>query len=117
MFKVRHLSQWAKGLWPWPRGRVLTRCHGVGTLGLGEAEGWLSALSEEFLPALFQVDATTVAANRALWALPTKHGGLGIPDPTTTGEALHRCSTAVTEVFSRACWKPVLLQWRLEVYT
>ena len=71
--------------------------------GLADAfEPVETALREEFLPALFQVDATAAAANRALWALPTKHGGLGIPDPTTTGEALHRCSKAVTAVLTDA---------------
>ena len=71
--------------------------------GLSEAFGPVEdALRKKFFPALLQVDATTVERFRPLWALPPKQGGLGVPDPTTTGSRLHACSKDVTSVLTDA---------------
>ena len=37
-----------------------------------------------------------------LWALPPKMGGLGVPDPTTTGMHLQACSKDVTSALMEA---------------
>ena len=71
--------------------------------GLSEAFGPIeAALRDSFLPALFNADEATVAKFRPLWALPTKQGGLGIPDPTTTGERSYESSKEVTSVLTDA---------------
>ena len=43
------------------------------------------ALAKNFLPALLDTSVEEVARLRPLLALPVKLGGIGIPDPTTTG--------------------------------
>ncbi|KAI2493136.1 hypothetical protein MHU86_21397 [Fragilaria crotonensis] len=45
-----------------------------------------AAIATVFLPALLDTTVEEVAKLRPLLALPTRLGGLGIPDPTTTGE-------------------------------
>ncbi|KAI2506095.1 hypothetical protein MHU86_8326 [Fragilaria crotonensis] len=45
-----------------------------------------AAIATVFLPALLATTVEEVAKLRPLLALPTRLGGLGIPDPTTTGE-------------------------------
>ena len=50
-----------------------------------------AAIATVFLPALLDASVEEVAKLRPLLALPTRMGGLGIPDPTTTGRALLRC--------------------------
>ncbi|KAI2507264.1 hypothetical protein MHU86_7100 [Fragilaria crotonensis] len=45
-----------------------------------------AAIATVFLPALLATTVEEVAKLRPLLALPTRMGGLGIPDPTSTGE-------------------------------
>ncbi|KAI2494156.1 hypothetical protein MHU86_20388 [Fragilaria crotonensis] len=45
-----------------------------------------AAIANVFLPALLATTVEEVARLRPLLALPTRLGGLGIPDPTTTGD-------------------------------
>ncbi|KAI2498783.1 hypothetical protein MHU86_15686 [Fragilaria crotonensis] len=45
-----------------------------------------AAIATVFLPALLATTVEEVAKLRPLLALPTRLGGLGIPDPTTTGD-------------------------------
>jgi hypothetical protein len=57
-----------------------------------------AALATVFLPALLDATIEEVAALRPLLALPLRMGGLGIPDPTTTGEFCFAASTASTNL-------------------
>ena len=52
------------------------------------------AISYQFLPALFDASVAEIATLRQLLALPVRHGGLRIPDPTTTGAACFLTSNA-----------------------
>jgi hypothetical protein len=51
-----------------------------------------AAIATVFLPALLATTVEEVAKLRPLLALPTQLGGLGIPDPTTTGEFCYAAS-------------------------
>ena len=54
------------------------------------------ALREQFLPALFGLgDSKHLDAQRALLALPTRQGGMGIPDPTKRATPNFDASTGV----------------------
>ena len=55
------------------------------------------ALANDFLPALFDVDPAEIRERRDLLALPVKAGGIGVPDPTSTGTLSHATSLAVTD--------------------
>jgi hypothetical protein len=55
-----------------------------------------AAIATVFLPALLATTAEEVAKLRPLLALPTRLGGLGIPDPTTTGEFCYAASKEST---------------------
>ena len=57
-----------------------------------------AAIATVFLPALLDATVEEVAKLRPLLALPTRMGGLGIPDPTTTGEFCFAASTASTNL-------------------
>ncbi|KAI2492329.1 hypothetical protein MHU86_22235 [Fragilaria crotonensis] len=57
-----------------------------------------TAIATVFLPALLDTSVEEVAKLRPLLALPTRLGGLGIPDPTTTGEFCYAASTASTNL-------------------
>ena len=57
-----------------------------------------TAIATVFLPALLDASVEEVAKLRPLLALPTRLGGLGIPDPTTTGEFCYASSTASTNL-------------------
>ncbi|KAI2510018.1 hypothetical protein MHU86_4444 [Fragilaria crotonensis] len=57
-----------------------------------------AAIATAFLPALLDTSVEEVAKLRPLLALPTRLGGLGIPDPTTTGEFCYAASTASTNL-------------------
>jgi hypothetical protein len=57
-----------------------------------------TAIATVFLPALLDASVEEVAKIRPLLALPTRLGGLGIPDPTTTGESCFAASTASTNL-------------------
>ena len=69
-----------------------------------------AAIATVFLPALLDATVEEVAKLRPLLALPTRMGGLGIPDPTTTGEFCFAASTASTQPPSRLPrrWRPAL---------
>lgn len=54
------------------------------------------AISETFLPALFQTDKATVASIRKLVALSVRFAGLGIPDPTASAPVCHDASRTCT---------------------
>jgi hypothetical protein len=55
-----------------------------------------TAIATVFLPALLAATVEEVAKLRQLLAIPTRMGGLGILDPTTTGEFCFAASTAST---------------------
>jgi hypothetical protein len=57
-----------------------------------------TAIATVFLPALLDASVEEVAKLRPILALPTRLGGLGIPDPTTTGEFCYAASTASTNL-------------------
>ncbi|KAI2498784.1 hypothetical protein MHU86_15687 [Fragilaria crotonensis] len=57
-----------------------------------------AAIATVFLPALLDASVEEVAKLRPLLALPTRLGGLGIPDPTTTGAFCYAASTASTNL-------------------
>ena len=57
-----------------------------------------TAIATVFLPALLEATVEEIAQLRPLLALPTRMGGLGIPDPTTTGEFCFAASTASTNL-------------------
>jgi hypothetical protein len=61
-----------------------------------------TAIATVFLPALLDASVEEVAKLRPLLALPTRLGGLGIPDPTTTGEVCYAASTASTNLLHRS---------------
>ena len=54
------------------------------------------AISQRFLPALFDSPPAEIAALRDLIALPVRCGGLGVPNPTKTGDDCHDSSTEST---------------------
>jgi hypothetical protein len=53
------------------------------------------AISDDFLPALFDDKICESDKRRALAGLPVKHVGLALPDPTTSAESNHEASTLV----------------------
>ena len=55
-----------------------------------------------FLPALLDSLIEEAAKLRPLLALPTRMGGLGIPNPTTTGEFCFAALTASTKLLQRS---------------
>jgi hypothetical protein len=57
-----------------------------------------AAITQVFLPALFDATVTEIETLRPLLALPVRQGGLGIPDPTTTGAACFLASTEITSL-------------------
>ena len=57
-----------------------------------------TAIATVFLPALLDASVEEIAKLRPILALPTRMEGLGIPDPTTTGEHCHAASTASTKL-------------------
>jgi hypothetical protein len=57
-------------------------------------------IAETFLPALLDSTVAEVAQLRSLIALPVRFGGLGIPDPTTTGAACFSASTDATSLLT-----------------
>ena len=57
-----------------------------------------TAIATVFLPALLDASVEEVATLRPLLALPLRMGGLGIPNPTTTGEFCYAASTASTNL-------------------
>ena len=61
-----------------------------------------AAIATVFLPALLDASVEEVAKLRPLLALPTRMGGLGIPDPTTTGEHCYAASTASTNLLQES---------------
>ncbi|KAI2492332.1 hypothetical protein MHU86_22238 [Fragilaria crotonensis] len=60
-----------------------------------------AAIATVFLPALLATTAEEVAKLRPLLALPTRLGGLGIPDPTTTGDFCFAASKESTTLLQR----------------
>jgi hypothetical protein len=56
------------------------------------------AIATRFLPALLDCGAAEAAKIRDLLALPIRLGGLGIPDPTTTGDHCYESSVELTAV-------------------
>jgi hypothetical protein len=58
------------------------------------------AIAEVFLPALLDLNTEETAKLRPLIALPVRHGGLGIPDPSTTGAFCFDASTAITSLLT-----------------
>ena len=68
-----------------------------------------AAIATEFFPALLQASVEEVALLRPLLALPLRMGGLGIPDPTTTGEHCFAASTASTNLLQGSLVKGVPL--------
>ena len=56
------------------------------------------AIATHFLPALFDTKVEEIAPLRALLSLPVRCGGLGIPNPTTTGEDCYASSTGGTQL-------------------
>lgn len=57
-----------------------------------------AAIAQTFLPALFGSTVDGVAHLRPLLALPMRLGGLGIPDPTTTGSSNFSTSLETTSL-------------------
>jgi hypothetical protein len=57
-----------------------------------------AAIAQIFLPALFHASIDDIATLRPLLALPIRKGGIGIPDPTTTGHACYLASTTITSL-------------------
>jgi hypothetical protein len=55
-----------------------------------------------FLPALFDATISEIATLRPLLALPVRQGGLGIPDPTTTGAACFLASNEITSLLQES---------------
>jgi hypothetical protein len=60
------------------------------------------AIATVFLPALLDTTIEEVAKLRPILALPTHKGGLGIPDPTTTGALCFAASTASTDILQES---------------
>jgi hypothetical protein len=56
------------------------------------------AIATHFLPAILDASVEEVATIRGLLALPVRLGGLGIPDPTTTGEFCFEASCESTKL-------------------
>jgi hypothetical protein len=61
-----------------------------------------AAIAQHFLPALLDSSADEIATLRPLLALPVRHGGLGIPDPTTTSEHCYLTSNAITSLLKES---------------
>ena len=61
-----------------------------------------TAIATVFLPALLDASVDEIAKLRPLLALPTRMGGLGIPDPTTTGEFCYGASTESTKLLQES---------------
>ena len=59
-----------------------------------------TAIAEIFLPALLDSSVEEAARLRPLIALPVRHGGLGLPDPTTTGASCYAASTELTSLLT-----------------
>jgi hypothetical protein len=57
-----------------------------------------AAITQVFLPALFDATVHEIETIRPLLALPVRQGGIGIPDPTTTGAACYLASTEITSL-------------------
>jgi hypothetical protein len=64
-----------------------------------------AAIATVFLPALLDASIEEVARLRPLLSLPTRLGGLGIPDPTKTGESCYAASTASTNLLHDSLWR------------
>ena len=60
------------------------------------------AIAEVFLPALLDSTIEEAAHLCSLIALPVRFGGLGIPDPTTTGAACYSASTDATSLLTES---------------
>ena len=60
------------------------------------------AIDQNFLPALLNSSVEEVAQLRSLLALPVRFGGIGIPDPTTTGNANFSASHAITSLLQES---------------
>ena len=60
------------------------------------------AIATHFLPALLDLAPEEVSSRRDLLALPVKYGGLGVPDPTRTGEEHYKASRRATESLTAA---------------
>ena len=60
------------------------------------------AIAQNFLPALLNSSVEEVAQLRSLLALPVRFGGIGIPDPTTTGNANFSASHAITSLLQES---------------
>jgi hypothetical protein len=60
------------------------------------------AIATVFLPALLDATIEEVAKLRPIIALPMRKGGLGIPDPTTTGALSFAASTASTSILQES---------------
>ena len=67
------------------------------------------AIATVFLPALLDASVAEVALLRPLLALPVRLGGLGIPDPTTTGEHCFDSSKESTTLLQDSMVKGVPL--------
>jgi hypothetical protein len=68
-----------------------------------------AAIAQHFLPALFNASVDDVAKLRPLLALPVRKGGLGIPDPTTTGHTCYLASTTITSLLQDSLVKSLPL--------
>ena len=61
-----------------------------------------NAIAQNFLPALLNSSVEEVTQLRPLLALPVRFGGIGIPDPTTTGNANFSASYAITSLLQES---------------
>ena len=73
------------------------------------------AIADDFLLALFDLTKEEVTSFHCLLGLPTKFGGIGVPDPTNTGPDRHATSVEVTEVLVDAL-QPGGEEFNVEVY-
>ena len=60
------------------------------------------AIAQIFIPALLNCTIEEVTPLRSLIALPVRHGGLGIMDPTTTSTSNYLASTAITSLLTNS---------------
>jgi hypothetical protein len=60
------------------------------------------AISQVFLPALLNSSIEEAAKLHPLIALPVRHGGLGILDPTTTNAHCYSASTNITSLLTES---------------
>ena len=63
-------------------------------------------IATTFLPALFGLPSDTLPP-RALTSLPIKHAGLALSNPTTTTDACHSASIAISQEITRALLIPL----------